>query len=195
MKKHLSFLLALSFLVLPLHSKPKPQPKPQWVIPVVCGLVVLGVGVVVVFELHKTCVKVFGEQPVTANTNAPPNQTQSFTGTGQSVPVFFSGKGMALNDYAVSFWDASAYGWLDPKAGLPVNGCEQFALESSYDFRAWREEYTVQLWASDAGCVMLYSKAGSPMMTNYLSNGTTNYVALSIGTSNEPAKFFRIKPL
>lgn len=170
---------------------PEP-PKPQYLIQVVCGLVVIGVGVIVVYEIHKTCKKLFDPKPANANTNDPPNQVESFTGPGTPQPVTFNGKGMALNDETVPCWDASSFGWVDPVSGLAITDAEQFTIQSSTDFRSWREEYSVNCWSSDGGVLMLYTKAGQPVLTNYLAFGATNYVPLDMGGFTAPKKFFRI---
>ena len=76
-------------------------------------------------------------------------------------------------------------------SGLPVTYAEQFTLQSSTDLRNWKEEYSICSYASDGGTLMLYSKGGVPVLTNYVVLGATNYVPLDLGPL-VPKKFFRI---
>jgi multisubunit Na+/H+ antiporter MnhC subunit len=188
MKRTITFLLIGS---LSLGAVQKPKEQPKVVTQIVCGLVVLGVGLVVVWQIRKTCKRIFDQQD-NPQTNAPPADALSFTGQGTNTAIVLMGKGTVLSDYGSTYQDDSVYGWIDAKSGLPINGSETCVIESSTNFQQWSEEYTVNSWASDAGVIMLYSHAGMPVLTNYLATGATNFVPLSLGPI-QPKKFFRIR--
>lgn len=195
--KKTTILLAGALAVLPCQparAQTTNDPQPQVMMEIVCGLVVLGVGALVAIEMHKVCKKAFAPPLLPCGCNctngcgcpcAPPaiGGLTQFQGTNTTAAV--------LTDSAITY-TASTNGWTDPVSGALVTATLTARLESSRDLATWAEEYSFAGWVSDTGILMLYSRAGTPVLTNYMAFNATNAVPLPIGSGTEPAKFFRL---
>jgi len=192
MKKRLcvTALLAGSMALLP-HQRLQAQQKPQWVIPVVCGVVVIGVGAWITYSLYKCCQRIPPPNPKPDDQQDPPappgaNLTQAPSAPMPSVT-------MALADTSgVLYWDASAYGWSDPVSGLPITQIMKTRIQSTVDFQSWNDELAILGYCSDAGALLVFSRGGSPISTNYFTFGTTNVWNFNPDGTLLPHKFYRL---
>jgi hypothetical protein len=180
--------LVLALAMTP-HTRARAQQKPQWVIPVVCGLVVIGVGAWVTYEIVEMCKKIPQAQPPDQpDPPPPPPNGAQFTPSSTNTPSVT----MVLTDASgVLVWDASAYGWTDPVTGDPLTAIMVTRVQSTVDFRTWTDVVSLLGYCSPGGITMIYSQGGAPICTNYLANGATNILNLCPQVQ-APRKFFRL---
>lgn len=182
--------LILALAVVP-HSRVKAQSKPQWVVPVVCGVIVIGVGAWIGYSIYKMCQKIppANPPPDQQQQDPPPQNQGQFTAPSTNAP----GPTMQLTDASgVIYWDASAFGWQDPVSGAPITQIMSTRLQSTADFHTWAEELSLLGYCSDSGMTVIYSRNGAPICTNYLSAGTTNVLNFNQGGTLAPHKFYRL---
>lgn len=182
--------LVLAMAITP-HTRARAQQKPQWVIPIVCGLVVIGIGAWVGYELVQVCKKIPppkpDDQPDPPPPPGAPNAAQ-FTPSSTNSPTVT----MLLDDSSgVALWDATPYGWTDPMSGDPVTAIMTTRIQSTADFHTWTDEVSLRGYCSQAGITMVYSRAGASICTNYLAAGATNVLNLLQGKV-APYKFYRL---
>jgi len=172
------------------HARVQAQAKPRWVIPVVCGVFIIGIGAWIAYSLYKVCEKIPPPKPEDQpDPPPPPNQPQFFTPSSTNAPSVT----MRLDDSAgVATWDASGYGWSDPVSGDPITAVMLTTVQSTRDFHAWTEEVSIVGYFSQAGGVLVFSRAGAPICTNYLSAGATNVLNFNPGGTLPPSKFYRL---
>lgn len=195
----ISGCLIAALLVLP-YQRARAQstdPQPKWLVEVICGMFVLGVGAVVAVELHKMCKRAFPPPPCKCDgsdgcgcNHPPPGPEALYIGTNS--PPVGAARLILTDDSGVALSDVSTNGWTDPVSGLPVVTHLQTSLQSSSDLRSWSSELDIEAWNSDGGTLTVFSKAGSPVLTNYVAFGATNAIPLSIGSRSEPQKFYRL---
>lgn len=191
MKKRLwiSALLIASMTLIP-HQRLRAQPqKPQWVIPVVCGVIVIGVGAWVTYSLYKMCQKIPNQKPDDQqDPNAPPAAPHA-----NAQPKAMPSVTMQLPDASgVLYWDCSTNGWTDPVSGGPVTQIMKTRLQSTVDFQTWTDELALLGYCSDNGTLIVYSRGGVPVLTNYLTFGTTNVLNFNGDGAMAPHKFYRL---
>ena len=190
MKKRiwLTALLIGAMALLP-HQRLRAQQKPQWVIPVVCGVVVIGVGAWITYSLYKVCQKIPDPKPDDQQDPPPPVQPNALTAPSTAMPSVT----MALDDRSgVLYWDCSTNGWTDPVSGTPVTQIMKTRVQSTVDFQSWNDELAVLGYCSDAGALVVFSRGGSPIATNYFTFGTTNVLNFNADGTVLPHKFYRL---
>lgn len=187
-------ILIAALAVVP-YRPARAQQKPAVIVPLVCGCVVLGVGLYVAWKLVQLCKKLDdphkdpqpGPPP---GTNGPAPQVTKIrafaTQTAVSVAVG------CLDDSGAAYSDISTNNYCDPVTGAAVTTYLEARLLTSADTVTWKEVYTINGWASSTGTQLLFSSNGVPVYTNYLWLNATNFVPLPIANGTEPAKFFRI---
>jgi hypothetical protein len=84
----------------------------------------------------------------------------------------------------------SDFGATDPYTGSLITAHMKGVLQSSADLASWREEYSFEGWGSADGVMMLWTKAGVPVMTNYCAIGGRDAVPLPLTQGDKC--FFRI---
>lgn len=182
--------LVITLAITP-HTRARAQSKPQWVIPVVCGCIVIGIGAWVTYEIYQVCKKIPppGHIPDGQQDPDPPPQNQGqFTPSSTNTPNVT----MRLNDSSgVATWDASAYNWTDPMSGDPITAVMVTRIQSTGDFHTWTDEVSLVGYVSTAGMTVIYSRSGAPICTNYLASGTTNVLNLA-AVPPAPHKFYRL---
>lgn len=160
-----------------------PQPK---IVSYICGIVVIGVGAVVVWNLWKFCKKVLPPTEPGGATNAPP-------AVSQIAPSTHINSAIVLDDAAVQYQDITAQNLIDPVSKLPFTVRLDCALWTSTDAQNWSVQYRISGWGSDTGILFLFSDAaGNPVLTNYCASAVVSAVPLDLGTGKEPARFFKI---
>lgn len=191
MKKRLwiTTLLVAAMAIVP-HQRLRAQQKPQWVIPVVCGVIVLGVGAWITYSLYKVCQKIPQPKPDDQQDPPPPPAAganlQGQSGSAPSVT-------MALADSnGVLYWDCSTNGWTDPVSGGPVTAIMKTRVQSTVDFQSWNDELSILGYCSDNGALIVYSRGGSPVLTNYHTFGTTNVLNFNADGMIAAHKFYRL---
>lgn len=191
--------LIAAFLVLPFQPARAQQtdPQPQWMLEAICGMFVLGIGAVCYIELRKMCKRAFPPPPCKCDgsdgcgCNHPPPGPEALYTPTNTPPV--SASAMTLTDASgVALSDVSTNGWTDPVSGLPVMTHLQTSLQSSSDLKSWQSELEIEAWNSDGGTLAVFSRAGVPVLTNYVAFGATNAIPLAIGSRSEPQKFYRL---
>jgi len=191
MKKRI-WLTALLICVIALlpHQRLRAQQKPQWVIPVVCGVFILGVGAWITYSLYKVCQKIPPPPPDDQpDPPPPPNPPNAVTAPNTALPPVT----MALDDNSgVLYWDASGYGWTDTVSGLPITQIMKTRIQSTVDFQSWNDELGILGYCSDAGALLVFSRSGSPVSTNYFTFGTTNVLNFNADGTLLPHKFYRL---
>lgn len=191
MKAKLALTCALiAALTVTPHTRAKAQTKPQWIVPVICGCIVIGIGAWVTYEMYQVCKKIPDKKPDDQpDPPLPPGQPQFFTRSSTNAPSVT----MRLNDFSgVATWDASGYGWTDPVSGDPVTAVMLTKIQSTRDFHAWTDELSIIGYFSQAGAVLVLSRAGATICTNYLAAGATNVLNLNQGGTVAPHKFYRL---
>ena len=190
-KKLLITSVLVAALSLTPHERARAQQhKPQWVIPVVCGAIVLGVGAWITYSLYKVCQKINDPKPDDQQDPPPPPPPAA-----QAKPqaLVIPSVTMQLPDVnGVMYWDCSANGWTDPVSGGPVNAIMKTRLQSTVDFQSWNDELSLLGYCSDNGALIVYSRAGVPVLTNYFTFGTTNVLNFNADGSIAPHKFYRL---
>lgn len=194
MKKRfwITALLVAAMALLP-HQRLKAQQQhnPQWVIPVVCGAIVLGVGAWITYSLYKCCQKIPppGHIPDDEAQPDPPPQQQGQGGKLIANPAVT----MQLTDASgVLYWDCTTNGWTDPVSGGPVTTIMKTRLQSTVDFNTWTDELALLGYCSDNGTLIVYSRGGVPVLTNYLTMGATNVLNFNADGTMAPHKFYRL---
>lgn len=183
--------LAIALVMAPIEesrSDETPQPKSALLI---CGLVVLGVGAVVIWQLYKVCKRlppVDGSE-IPPATNAPPAYTQAQIAAAVASPT----AGLAtLSDDGARVLDISSLGYVDGNTGTYFIGRLDCQIQTSDNAISWVCAYRVSAWFGPAGSLYLFSDAaGNPVSTNYCRGGM-GQIPLSLGTGREPARFFRV---
>lgn len=192
--------LIAALLVLPYQPARAQQsdPKPQYLLEGICFMFVVGIGAVVWIEMHKMCKRAFPPPPCKCDGSDgcgcqhPPPGPEALYQATNSPPV--AGAAMLLaDDSGVAISDVSTNGWVDPVSGLPITTYLQTTLQSCNDLQHWAAEYELDLWSSDGGTLAVFSRAGTPVLTNYVAFGATNCLPLNIGSRSEPQKFYRLK--
>lgn len=180
--------LVIALAITP-HTRARAQSKPQWVIPVVCGMLVIGIGAWVTYEIYQVCKKIPDNKPADQpDPDAPPPNGAHFTPSSTNTPSVT----MRLNDSGgVATWDASAYNWTDPMSGDPITAIMVTRIQSTGDFHTWTDEVSLVGYVSTAGMTIIYSRGGAPICTNYLASGTTNVLNLA-AVPPAPHKFYRL---
>jgi len=170
------------------HTMVRAQTKPNWIIPVVCGCIVIGIGAWVTYELYQVCKKIPDPKPQDQQDPPPPPAAQVVapaTNTPSST--------MRLDDSSgVLYWDASGYGWTDPMSGQPITAIMKTRLQSTRDFQTWAEAVSILGYCSSSGTTLVLSRGGVPVCTNYVAAGATNYVQLDPAGMLAPCKFYRL---
>lgn len=184
-----ALLVAAIALIPPQRLKAQQQHNPQWVIPVVCGAIVLGVGAWITYSLYKVCQKIPDQKPDDQQDPPPPPPVAKANGAQLASPNVT----MALTDASgVLYWDCSTNGWTDPVSGTPVTGIMKTRLQSTVDFHTWVDELALLGYCSDNGAVIVYSRGGVPVLTNYHTFGTTNVLNFNADGMIAPCKFYRL---
>lgn len=187
MKRSAALCLGLALFAAPYPSHAQQTgPKPQILPEIVCGLLVIGGGIYVGVQLWKLCNKI----PGPGTSNPPPNGAN--TNNAALAPT--ARPALILNDAAVNYVDVSANDWADPVTGTSIQTAFKFTLLTSTDCVAWTLAATVEGWSSATGTTLLYrDPAGTPLATNYMRLGETNYCPANIGTGTEPRRFYRVQ--
>ncbi len=192
MKKRLCLtgLLIFAIAILPYRPARAQQHKPQWVA-FVCGAVVLGVGAWICYSLYRLCQKIPPPpKPDDQQDPPPPPDPPPKPNAANAVPS----QTMALDDNSgVLYWDCSTNGWTDPVSGLPVTSIMKTTLQATEDWHTWTDELSLLGYCSDSGILMVYSRSGAPVLTNYLAFGQTNVVNFNATGILAPHKFYRLK--
>ncbi len=182
-------LVAAFFLIQPrlTSADPTPPPDDPKAATFVCGMVALGIGVVVVIGLIHMCRNI---QAADNNPGAPPNEPPVVTGgiDGGSIGII-----LGLKD-ASNARDISAFNISDPlaPAGVTYKILISFGIQSSTNLLDWSTETRATGWVSSAGMFFAYYQNGSNVMNTYSLMGTTNRAPISIGTTNEAKRYFRM---
>lgn len=169
--------------ILPCHKQRARAAEPQW-IQVACGLLVIGAGIYITIELYKYCKKNLQQEP------EKPKDPPATNNVNQAQAVMAPGT-LRLTDSNVTTYDVSAYGMSDPVTGSLILNHAKGVLQSSPDLASWSEAFSFEAWASTDGIMFLWTKAGSPVLTNYCAMGATNAVPLPL-LDSAPAKFYRL---
>lgn len=159
----------------------------------VVTLVVIGVGIVLIVGLVRVCKRCLPPaqpppQPPCCipNTNAPPhtNSTSHYI-----IPP-------KLMDDAFSYYDVSSITLSNTDtSGNAYRVWFHGNVESSTNLNQWKNEFTIDGWASPLEVVTVYAVDGIPIATNRASLGSANnIVEVPAINANEPAKFFRVVP-
>lgn len=179
--------LVITLAITP-HTRARAQSKPQWVIPVVCGVLVIGIGAWITYEMVQVCKKIPDKKPDDQPDPPPPPNQGQFTPSSTNTPSVT----MRLDDSGgVATWDASAYNWTDPRSGDPITAVMVTRIQSTGDFHTWTDEVSLLGYCSQAGMTVVFSRAGAPICTNYLASGTTNVLNLA-AVQQAPHKFYRL---
>jgi hypothetical protein len=185
MKRLITASLIALIALTPFRQERAKAADPNALLPAMCALVVIGIGIVVVYEMVKLCKKMDQrdqEQKDPPDTNKV-NRAQS---------VMPPGNHMTLTDASVNAYDCSEFGMADPYSGSLITTRSCGILQSSTDLANWSEEYSFTGWTSADGTMMLWTKQGIPVMTNYVPIFGTNVLSLPICSATEPRKFYRV---
>lgn len=189
MKRLVSLLLVVAFLLLPVNRSRSDDTQPKSAL-IICGLVVLGVGAVVIWEIYKLCKRlppVDGTENPPA-TNAPPTYTQAQIAALAGPPPAVK----TLTDDGARLLDISSLGYADGNTGTYFIGRLDCQIQVSDNAVSWVCAYRVAAWFGPAGTLYLFSDAaGNPVSTNYCRGGM-GQVPINLGTGKEPARFFRV---
>lgn len=192
MRKKLWITAALiaAMALLPHQRLRAQQHKPQWVIPVVCGLIVIGVGAWVTYSLYTVCKKLPPAKPDDQQDPPPPPPVPNGAHlTEPPMPPVT----MQLSDTSgVLFWDCTTNGWIDSVSDTPITSIMKTRLQSTVDFNTWTDELALLGYCSNNGALIVYSRGGVPVMTNYHTFGTTNVLNFNADGTMAPHKFYRL---
>lgn len=204
MKTHnavIAVLICASLVSLSPTSPSQAQSSgPKIVAQVVCGILVIGVGVVIYFGLKKMCANIPSPgapptPPPAPPTNPPPIMNPTNSPPSTNKPPWWK-RIFNMTDNNASAFNISTYSIVDiygaPKDLAYYHTLVSFTLQSSTNLVDWRDELSVTQWVSDYGVFNAYYQGGSNVLNTYSGLGTTNYVPLSIGTGDEPMKVFRV---
>lgn len=190
MKRFISTALVIALLIplfSPSSTSAQQQPPPK-IAALVCGVVVLGVGAVVVWNLYRLCKKLPPPDSNPDATNAPPKIARFAISpaTDQIPPI-------SLDDSAVQYQDITAQNFTDSVSGLPFTARLDCVLWTSADTKNWSVQYRITGWSSTAGVLFLFSDpVCNPVLTNYCDLSVSSAVPLDIGTGQEPVRFFKM---
>lgn len=158
-----------------------------------CGVIILGIGCVVVIELHSLCKKAFPPPP----TPPPPPPTPCECGSpnctcatpqGLQKPVVT----LKLTDDNINCFDVSGLGYVDPKSGAPILTWFSTTLMKSDDCRLWWHEVIIQGWYSQSGITLTLTGPTVFPTDTYLPLGGTLRLPINLGDGGEPAQFFKL---
>lgn len=166
------------------RSKADPQPA---LMGLVCAVLVISIGGYCLYELVQVCKRNLNDKK--DDPNNPPGTNNNYHVESVLPP---SRGNLSLNDDGVSYADCSASGLADPVSGSLVTTHMLAKLESSTDLVNWSEYYSMEGWASATGMQCLYTSNGIPVLTNYVTWGSTNFIPLSVASGHEPQRFFRL---
>lgn len=165
-----------------------PYSARAWVVPVVCGVIVIGTGAYVVWQIYKLCQKI-DQKPDKDPGPPPPCDCGNPKCTCNQQPA--PSQAVKLPDDGVAYYDVSGLGYTDPVTGSPVRAYFTATLLSSTDLKGWAQECAIQGWASVDGTMVAVTKAGI-VMKAYMPMGGTCQVPVDIGSGKEPQKFFKV---
>jgi hypothetical protein len=160
----------------------------------VIAIVVIGIGIIVAIPLVRICKRCLPPteppaQPPATNsipkTNAPP--------VTNSVPHHILPK---LTDDSFSYYDVSSMTMSNTDtSGNPYRVWFTGTVQSSSNLNDWKNEVTINGWASSAEVITVYTVNGVAVCTNWttLASGT-NVVEIPSIDAAEPQKFFRVVP-
>ena len=161
-----------------------------------CGvaIVVIGIGIVIAIPLVRICQRCL---PPTEPPAQPP-ATNSIPRTN-SVPSTNSPshhKLPRLSDDAFSFYDVSSMTLSNTDlSGNPYHVWFTGTVQSSTNLNDWKNEVTLNGWASSAEVITVYTVNGVAVSTNWTTLGSgTNVVEIPSIDAAEPQKFFRVVP-
>ncbi len=186
-------VVILSLLFIPSTRLAKAQPKddPEFVVPLICAAVALGVGVVVIIGLKEMCKKI---PPADQDPGGPPIEPPVITGAidGGAIGIIVAIIG-GLRDASV-VRDISMFNHADANSSNVVSYAKLvwFGVESSTNLINWTTETRATGWVSSVGMFFSYWQNGTNVMNTYSRTGTTNYAPIVIGRTNEAKKFFRM---
>lgn len=193
MKKKLcitSFLIA-AIAFLPYRPARAQQKDPNVAVEVVCTMIVIGVTAWIGYSVYKACKRLPPppQIPDDEENPPPPPAPPPKPNAASVVPAV----PLSLDDQSgVLYWDCSTNNWTDPVSGLPVTAIMKTTIQSSVDFTNWSEEVSLLGYCSDNGVLMVLSRSGLPICTNYLPMSATNVVNLNLEGKLTPYKFYRL---
>lgn len=162
-----------------------------WILECSFALVVIGVGVVVVVGLVRTCDRCLPPTEPPAQPPAPSPNTNIIHHTLPRTNVTLN-----LKDEALGYYDVSSLTLSNSDShGNSFHVWFHGTVQSSTNLNHWKNEYTINGWASATELVTVYSVNDAPVYTNRsnLAGGIDDVEIPSV-TGDEPAKFFRLVP-
>lgn len=175
--------------LLPLKAKASP-------VETLCGLIILGVGVVILIGLYDLCQKAFPKPPKPpppppepCNCGMPGCTCPKANAT-QQAPIT-----LKLTDANISCFDISDLGYVDPKSGAPILLWFSTKLMKSFDCMHWTSMVQIQGWYSMSGITLQFDSPGFPSpwtMATYLPLQGTIQVPLDLGSATDTAGFFKL---
>lgn len=161
-----------------------------WIIPVICTVAILGVGVYVGYQVYRLCKKINAQKPVDVDDpDAPPQDKPNFLQPKPGTPPQTSMK--LTDDSGVLYYDATGYGFYDCN-GEQVTGIMQTRLQSTADFQTWTDEIKMIGYCAASGMTVVVTRAAVKIATFYLAMGQTNAFDLNLGGTMTPHKFYRL---
>lgn len=176
------------------QSAPAQDDQPPFGIECGIALVIIGIGVVVTVSLWRTCQRCL---PPTEPPAQPP-ATNSIPKTN-SVPSTNSPshhKLPKLTDASFAYYDVSSMTLSNTDtSGNSYRVWFTGTVQSSTNLNNWKNEITVNGWASSTEVITVYTVNGVPVSTNWTTLGSgTNVVEIPSLNADEPQKFFRVVP-
>jgi len=164
-------IAALVLLQAPDQSFAQDDPDP-WLIECGAGLVVLGVGVVIIVGLIHMCNRCLPTEDPPVQPPAPP-----LTNSPPVTNIPPRKVSLALTDQAISYHDVSSMTLSN--ADSHGNGFRVWfhgTVQSSTNLNDWKNEYTINGWASATELVTVYTVDSIPVSTNRSPLGGGGYV-------------------
>lgn len=190
----LTCLLLGALLAMPYNAEPAdPNPKPQSIVAVLCGILILVGGTVIIWSLWKLCKKL---PPIEdyGSTNAPPAPpVRPWT----NITIFpAAAHTVVMADPDLHFRSISNAIPPDTNGAFVspwTHYCEA-DLEASPDLVLWQPVMTITGWFSSAGCEMVFVTNGCAFSARYFpaTNGSfTGQVPFEAVPPGVDRRFFR----
>ncbi len=188
----LTAVLIGAMAAIPPQSRAKTYRPYNAAIMIGCGILVIGVGIVVIIQIKKLCDKIPApDPPPTNNIPPPPWTTPTNNPSTNTFPPFTNPPAPKKPWYTIWSLDDENVTYTITNTGEAYSA---WNLQTANSMRGpWTTLYAVQTWLDYTGTVTQWTDSkGVVVWVSHCDPGGSDNIPLDIGSGNEPQQFYRI---